>query len=86
MPFPERELRLVEMDIADLQDRYSVTTTTELAVRIEDGEIHSHPAWEDLIEWQNLDAYKARLVHARLARVSNLHPRLTRARSVVREE
>lgn len=59
--FLERELRLVQMDIADFQDRYSVKTTAELEGKIERGEIHSHPAWEELIEWQNLESYRDRL-------------------------
>lgn len=61
--FLERELRLVQMDIADLQDRYGVPTSAELARKIEIGEIHSHPAWEALLEWQNLEAYQDRLRH-----------------------
>jgi hypothetical protein len=32
-----------------------------LAAQIERGEVYSHPAWEELIEWQNLDAHLDRL-------------------------
>jgi len=56
-----RELRLVDLDIADIQDRYGVTSPEQLKARIESGVIYSHPAWEELIEWENLAAYKARL-------------------------
>ncbi len=59
--FLERERRAVELDIADLQDRYSVRTAAELATRIQRGEIYSHPAWEDLIEWQRLEEHLQRV-------------------------
>ncbi len=52
--YVSREKRLAHMDIADLQDRYRVTDPQELTKRIQAGEIYSHPAWEDLIEWENL--------------------------------
>lgn len=47
-----REKRLAQLDIADLQDRYGVTSIAELRQKIESGAIYSHPAWEDLIEWE----------------------------------
>ena len=56
-----REKRSVQLDIADIQDRYGVSTVNELARRIEVGAIYSHPAWEDLIEWENLLAHLQRL-------------------------
>ena len=56
-----RQQRVLQIDVADLQDRYGVATVTELAQRIERGEIYSHPAWEDLIEWENLLAHLERL-------------------------
>jgi hypothetical protein len=59
--FLEREQRLVRLDIADIQDRYSVRTASELAARIEKGLVYSHPAWEELTEWEQLEAYQARL-------------------------
>jgi hypothetical protein len=59
--FLEHERRMAQMDIADLQDRYGARTAAELAVKIERGEVYSHPAWEELIEWQNLEAYVERL-------------------------
>lgn len=57
----EREQRLTRLDIADLQDRYTVRTAAELAANIEQGNVHSHPAWEELIEWEQLEAYFNRL-------------------------
>ena len=59
--FLERERRATQMDVADLQDRYGARTSAELAAKIERGEVYSHPAWEELIEWQNLEAYLERL-------------------------
>lgn len=56
-----RELRLTEMDIADLQDRYGVASPEELKAKIDSGDIYSHPVWEEMIEWENLVAYRARL-------------------------
>ncbi len=56
-----RELRLTDLDIADLQDRYGVFSPEELKAKIDSGDIYSHPAWEEMIEWENLAAYRARL-------------------------
>jgi len=56
-----REKRSVQLDVADIQDRYGVSTVNELARRIEVGAIYSHPAWEDLIEWENLLVHLQRL-------------------------
>jgi hypothetical protein len=56
-----REKRLAQMDIADLRDRYGVSDLQELTARIKAGEIYSHPAWEDSIEWENLLAHIERL-------------------------
>jgi hypothetical protein len=56
-----REKRLAQLDIADFQDRYGVTSSAELRQKIENGAIYSHPAWEDLIEWENLSSHIQRL-------------------------
>lgn len=61
LAFIERERRLTALDICDLQDRYGVRTHQELAERIEQRLIYAHPAWEELIEWERLEAYGARL-------------------------
>ncbi|MBM4461503.1 MAG: hypothetical protein FJ011_27730 [Chloroflexi bacterium] len=57
----QREKRLAQLDVTDVQDRYRVSSTAELRQKIRDGIIYSHPAWEDLIEWENLQAYIQRL-------------------------
>lgn len=61
LAFVDREQRLAKMDIADFEDRYGVHTSGELVVRIEQGSLYSHPAWEDSIEWAQLEAYLERL-------------------------
>ncbi len=60
--YTARELRLTDMDIADFQDRYEVNTPKELKAKIERGDIYSHPAWEELIEWEHLAVYRARML------------------------
>ena len=59
--FLEREIRATQMDIADLQDRYHARDATDLSAKIKAGAVHSHPAWEDCIEWQSLEAHLERL-------------------------
>lgn len=55
------ESRLIELDVADFRDRYGVASPAQLKAKIESGDIYSHPAWEDLIEWENLASYHERL-------------------------
>jgi len=38
----------------EILSRYQVTSPEEIKKRIEKGEIHDHPAWEDYIELTNL--------------------------------
>ncbi len=59
--FLEREIRAVQRDIDDLRDRYGVRTVDELRAQVERGDIYSHPAWEDAIEWEQLEAHRVRL-------------------------
>lgn len=59
--FIERERRLANLDIANLQDRYGVRTAREMANRIEIKAVYSHPAWEEMIEWERLKVYLQRL-------------------------
>lgn len=72
LAYLHKELRLVEEDLADLRERYGLLSHQELEKKIRDGLTLAHPAWEDLIEWENLEAYKQKLndllaeLHARL--------------------
>jgi len=63
--FIEKEIRLADADIADLMDRYNVTSKEDLYGAIKSKKILSHPAWEDYIVWKNKEKYvndlKARL-------------------------
>lgn len=61
LAFLEKEIRLSEMDLADIRDKYDVTTKDELYERIESKTIKSHPAWEDYITWKNKEQYIADL-------------------------
>lgn len=57
--------RLTRADIADLVDRYGVATSRDLKERIASGRIHGHPAWEDSIEWETLEAHLTRIEELR---------------------
>lgn len=59
--FLTQEMRAVQLDIADFRDRYKTANFAELRKKIEQGGIYSHPAWEDAIEWERLEAYLKRL-------------------------
>ena len=55
LAFLEHELRLAEEDIADIREKYLVATMSELEKNIKSKKIYSHPAWEDLIAWENIE-------------------------------
>lgn len=55
--FLEREIRLAELDIADIREKYLVSSKENLENKIKNKEINSHPAWEDLITWENTEKY-----------------------------
>jgi len=55
--FLEREIRLAELDIADIREKYLVSSKEDLEDKIKNREINSHPAWEDLIGWENTEKY-----------------------------
>ena len=55
--FIEREIRLSEVDIADIRARYNVKSKEELYDAIKTKKIASHPAWEDYIVWENKERY-----------------------------
>jgi hypothetical protein len=59
--FLEREIRLAELDIADIREKYFVTSKEDLENKIKNKEINSHPAWEDLITWENTEKYMVKL-------------------------
>lgn len=72
LAYLQKELRLAEEDLADLRERYELLSPQELEQKIRKARLPAHPAWEDLIQWENLDAYKQKLtdllqeLHARI--------------------
>ena len=55
--FLERQIRLAELDIADLREKYLVSSKEDLEKKMKSKEIQSHPSWEDLIAWENSEKY-----------------------------
>lgn len=55
--YVEREIRLVEEDIADIREKYLVSSRRDLQRKIKAKTVASHPAWEELITWENLETH-----------------------------
>ncbi len=53
LAFIQNEIRLAELEIANIRDRYSVFSKEELYEAIKNGRVLEHPAWEDYIIWKN---------------------------------
>ena len=53
----EKEIRLAELEIADIRERYDVFSKDALYDAIRDGNVVAHPAWEDYILWKNKESY-----------------------------
>jgi len=53
--FLDRELRNASAEIEKLRKKYGVETHRELEDKIKKGAVKEHPAWEELIEWENLE-------------------------------
>ncbi len=53
LAFIEKEIRLAELEIANIRERYGVFSKEELQQAIQDGTAVEHPAWEDYIIWKN---------------------------------
>ncbi|MFZ1754714.1 MAG: hypothetical protein WBO46_27225 [Caldilineaceae bacterium] len=51
--FLVREISLIEAEIAQLRERYTLVWPNQLKQAISEGRIVAHPAWEDYIDWQN---------------------------------
>ncbi|BDZ71410.1 hypothetical protein [Methanobacterium petrolearium] len=61
LAFLEKEIRLSEMEIADMREKYDVASKEDLYKLIESKAIASHPAWEDYITWKNKEKYREEL-------------------------
>jgi hypothetical protein len=57
----EKEIRLAELEIAEIRERYDVFSPEALYQAIQHGRVVEHPAWEDYIVWKNKQAHIARL-------------------------
>jgi len=57
----EKEIRLAELEIAGIRERYDVFSREALYQAIQGGQVAGHPAWEDYIVWKNKEAHIARL-------------------------
>lgn len=51
----QQELRERSIRIQELSDRYDVDAPGELEESIRSGDVDEHPAWEEVIEWENLE-------------------------------
>lgn len=52
--FLDRSLRNAALELEKIKRKYNVNTSKELELKIERGELKAHPAWEEIIEWENL--------------------------------
>ena len=59
--FLREKRRKVMMDRLEVLDRYNVSSGEEIELKIKDGEITEHPAWEDLILLENLESALAHI-------------------------
>ena len=53
--FLDNELRNASAEILKIKNQFSVSNANELKNKIEKGRIEEHPAWEQLIYWENLE-------------------------------
>ena len=47
-------LRIIQTELHELETKYRVNKPAELEEQIKQGKIEEHPAWEDLIHYENL--------------------------------
>ena len=53
--FLDTELRNASAEILKIKKQFDVSKPVELKKKIENGKIEEHPAWEQLIYWENLN-------------------------------
>ncbi len=53
--FLDSELRNASAEILKIKKQFNVSKPKELKKKIESGNIEEHPAWEQLIYWENLE-------------------------------
>jgi hypothetical protein len=54
-------LRATKAETHELETRYQVKTPQELEEKIRQGQADEHPAWEDLIQYENLVQHTKKL-------------------------
>lgn len=57
----EKEIRLAELEIANIRERYDVFSKESLYQAIQDGQVAEHPARQDYIVWKNKESHIAHL-------------------------
>jgi len=53
--FLDLELRNTSAEILKIKKQFNVSNPKELQNKIENGKVEEHPAWEQLIYWENLN-------------------------------
>ncbi len=56
LAFLREKKKKIMLERIDILARYSVNSPDNLEIKIKNGEIAEHPAWEDLILLENLEA------------------------------
>ena len=56
LAFLREKKKKIMLERLDIFARYSVNSSDNLEIKIKNGEISEHPAWEDLILLENLEA------------------------------
>ena len=56
LAFLREKKKKIMLERLDILARYSVNSPDNLEIKIKNGEIAGHPAWEDLILLENLEA------------------------------
>ena len=56
LAFLREKKKKIMLERLDILARYSVNSPDNLEIKIKNGEIAEHPAWEDLILLENLEA------------------------------
>ena len=56
LAFLREKKKKIMLERLEILARYSVNTPDNLEIKIKNGEIAEHPAWEDLILLENLEA------------------------------
>ncbi|MEW6087462.1 MAG: hypothetical protein AB1498_04095 [bacterium] len=56
LAFLREKKRSIMLDILNIASRYDAVSSKDLEKKIENGNIPEHPAWEDLIQLENLES------------------------------